>query len=176
MEPLFILLLWLIHSFIHSNVMFSLFSLVKNLHIPLLRYDGWSDGSDESLGGPELELQSILLFIKEQQIANVIFISGDVHFPFCISYDPFEQGKPLFYEIGSTPFHALCLPPPEKGPDKSFNPTTLFVDGKFADQSFLNFGHVKIDEDANFTFNLRDVKGRSMFELQLKPTEVATGT
>ena len=138
-------------------------------------YDGWSDGNDESMGGPELELQSILLFIHTEKIANVIFISGDVHFPFCISYDPFEQGKPLVYEIGSTPFHALCLPPPERGPDRSFLPTTLYADGKFADQSFLNFGQVQIDEQGNFTFNIRDVHGKSMYELKLSPSEVASG-
>ena len=134
-------------------------------------YDGWSDGNDESLGGPELELQSILMFIQQEKIENVIFISGDVHFPFAISYDPFEQGKPLIYEIGSTPLHALCLPPPERGPDQSFRPTTLYADGKFADQSFLNFGHVRIDDDGNKEFYLRDIDGKSMYELKLKPTK-----
>ncbi|CAB9522626.1 PhoD-like phosphatase [Seminavis robusta] len=135
-------------------------------------YDGWSDGSDVSMGGPELELQEVLYFIQQNQIHNVMFISGDVHFPFAISYDPFEQGTPLFYEIGSTPFHALCLPVPEKGPDKSFNPTTLYADGKFADQSFLNFGQVKIDETGELEFHLRNVHGDSMYELKLTPKGV----
>jgi alkaline phosphatase D len=132
-------------------------------------YDGWSDGCDESVGGPELELQEILHFIQHEGIKNVMFISGDVHFPFCISYDPFQSGEPLVYEIGSTPFHSLCLPPPEKGPDKSFNPTTLYADGRFADQSFLNFGQVQVDEQGNLAFNLRDLHGKSMYELKLEP-------
>jgi alkaline phosphatase D len=134
-------------------------------------YDGWSDGNDETLGGPELELQDILYFIQSEKIQNVIFISGDVHFPFAISYDPFQSGEPLVYEIGSTPLHALCLPVPEKGPDKSFNPTTMYADGRFADQSFLNFGQVQIDEDGNLVVNLRDLHGKSMYELKLSPKE-----
>ena len=50
-------------------------------------------------------------------------------------------------QIGATPFHSLCLPPPEGGPrDLSFNPTSLFADGKFAGD-LLNFGHVTISKD-----------------------------
>ena len=135
-------------------------------------YDGWSDGKYDKLSGPELELQEILRCIKDNNIHNVIFLSGDVHFPFCISYDPFEDGAPLVYEIGATPFHALCLPPPERGPDPSFHPDVLFCAGKFADQSFLNFGHVVIDESGKFTFNIRDKKGKSMYELKLEPKKV----
>jgi alkaline phosphatase D len=134
-------------------------------------YDGWSDGQDISMSGPELEMKDILLFVHNEGIRNVIFLSGDVHFPFAISYDPFERGEPLFYEIGSTPLHALCLPPPEKGPDHSFNPTTLYAEGKFADQSNLNFGQVQIDDHGNFQFNIRDVHGKSMYELKLAPKE-----
>jgi len=134
-------------------------------------YDGWSDGHDNTISGPELELKEIFQCIKDHAIKNVIFLSGDVHFPFCISYDPFEDGAPLVYELGATPFHALCLPPPERGPDTSFHPNVLFAAGKFADQNFLNFGHVEIDDQANFTFYIRDKKGDAMYELKLKPTK-----
>jgi alkaline phosphatase D len=50
-------------------------------------YDGWADGkqSDNSTG-PEMELRGILQHIRDTPIRNVVFISGDVHFPFCISY------------------------------------------------------------------------------------------
>lgn len=132
-------------------------------------YDGWSDGNSDKISGPEIELLEIFRFIKDHNIQNVVFLSGDVHFPFCISYDPFEDGEPLAYEIGATPFHSLCLPPPERGPDESFHPNVLFAAGKFADQSFLNFGHVEIDDDASFTFNIRDKNGASMYQLDLKP-------
>jgi len=132
-------------------------------------YDGWSDGNDGECSGPEVELMDIFRCIKDNNLLNVIFLSDDVHFPFCISYDPFEDGSPLVYELGATPFHALCLPPPERGPDTSFHPNVLFSDGKLADQSFLNFGHVEIDESGDFVFNIRDKKGKSMYELKLQP-------
>jgi alkaline phosphatase D len=132
-------------------------------------YDGWSDGVWDSIGGPEKELECIFQHIRDCDILNVIFLSGDVHFPFCISYDPFHAGKPLVYEIGCTPFHALCLPPPERGADNTFCPTVLYSDGTFAGD-FCNFGHVKIEgESGNFTFEIRDVRGKIMYELTLEP-------
>merc|ERR1712232_194935 len=106
-------------------------------------FDGWADGDSEVESGPELELRNILEHIRDRTISNVIFISGDVHFPFAISYDPFQSGSPLFHEFGCTPFSALCLPPPENGGDKSFNPTILFAEGKFAG-NLMNFGHITI--------------------------------
>ena len=60
-------------------------------------YDGWADGSSDSISGPEAELLRILTLIHEASVANVVFISGDVHFPFCISYDPFKTGRPLVH-------------------------------------------------------------------------------
>ena len=137
-------------------------------------YDGWSDGQWDTISGPEIELQKIFEQIRDGPIHNVIFLSGDVHFPFCISYDPFNQGKPLVYEIGATPFHALPLPPPERGPDNTFHPTVLYADGKFGGDLF-NFGHLIIDESAKLTFIIRDVKGHSLYELKLEPT-VSNGT
>ena len=104
---------------------------------------------------------------QDARIKGVVFISGDVHFPFALSYDPFHSGSPLFHEIACTPFQALCLPPPAGGPrDLSFNPTLLFAAGEFAGP-LLNFGHVTIDEAGALTFNIRDVKGSSIFELCL---------
>ena len=69
-----------------------------------------ADGYTDTVSGPEVELMKILKFIDEHPIKNVIFISGDTHFPFSISYDPFKKGTPLVYEVGATPLQALCLP------------------------------------------------------------------
>ena len=130
-------------------------------------FDGWADGNPDGLGGPEEELNSIFELLRDRSITGIIFISGDVHFPFAIAYDPFKTGTPLFYEIGCTPFHALCLPPPEGGPrDLTFNPTTLFQAGTFA-SDLLNFGHIVISDEAKFTLNIRDVNGESLYCLEL---------
>jgi alkaline phosphatase D len=129
-------------------------------------YDGWSDGNYEETSGAELEMLTILKLIRGENIKGVIFLSGDVHFPYCLSYDPFKKGEPLFYEMAATPFHALCLPPPEKGCDMSFNPTVHYAEGEFASDN-CNFGHIAIEEDGSLTFNIRDIKGKSMFEIKL---------
>lgn len=130
-------------------------------------YDGWADGNPDGISGPELELMAVVEQIRDEQITGVLFLSGDVHFPFCLSYDPFRSGRPLFHEIACTPFQALCLPPPAGGPrDLSFNPTLLFAAGEFAG-TLLNFGHCVIDEAGALTFTIRDVKGTSIYELAL---------
>eukprot|EP01052_Picozoa_sp_SAG31_P001090 SAG31_NODE_35_length_31836_cov_10.841352_9_plen_113_part_00 len=94
----------------------------------------------------------------DNAVRNIVFISGDVHFPFAASYDPFGQGEALCYEVGATPFSALCLPPPESGPDETLNPTLLFVDGQFASE-LTNFGVAEMAEDGVLTMSLRDRKG-----------------
>lgn len=134
-------------------------------------YDGWSDGKRGHVGGPEAELKQIFDHLRVEKIANIVFLSGDVHFPFAISYDPFHSGKPLFYEIGATPFHALCLPPPENGPDDTFNPTVLFAQGSFGGKDF-NFGQVSIADDGEFSFHIRDRHGSSIYNLELTPDGV----
>jgi len=136
-------------------------------------YDGWSDGNTDCVGGPEVELKSILQHISDTAIRNVVFISGDVHFPFAISYDPFDQGHPLVYEFGATPFCALCLPPPENGGDRSLNPTVLFTKGHFA-ADLMNFGHITVDDEAVLNFWIRDCKGQSLYHLELRPTPPAS--
>ncbi len=91
-------------------------------------YDGWSDGNSQSSSGPERELLAILEHVRDAPISNVVWVSGDVHFPFCVAYDPFGSGSPLCYEIGATPIHALCLPPPAPGrQDTSLRPTVLLA-------------------------------------------------
>jgi alkaline phosphatase D len=131
-------------------------------------FDGWADGKSGAFGGPEKELLKIFEHIHYQDIQNVIFLSGDVHYPYAISYDPFQSGKPLTYELAATPFHALCLPPPIGGADDTFNPTVLFAEGSFGGKNF-NFGQISIGADGKFAFQIHNSKGASIYELQLRP-------
>lgn len=133
-------------------------------------FDGWSDGCADTVSGPEVELRDILEHISKNAMKNVVFISGDVHFPFAISYDPFNEGRPLVYEFGATPFCALCLPPPcAERTDGSLNPTVLFTKGAFA-ADLMNFGHITVDDEALLNFWIRDHKGESLYHLELRPT------
>jgi len=140
-------------------------------------FDGWSDGSSASVSGPEKELLSILAHIRDHAIANVVFISGDVHFPFCISYDPFKQGKPLCYEIGATPIHALCLPTPPPGrQDTSLNPSVLYAGHVEFGGKLQNFGRCAVDDKGVATFSLHTADGEKLYALELPPTNKGGGT
>jgi alkaline phosphatase D len=134
-------------------------------------YDGWADGKSGKLGGPEKELFKIFEHIHYHDIQNVVCLGGDVHYPYAISYDPFQSGKPLTYELAATPFHALCIPPPIGGPDDTFNPTVLFAQGTFGGKNF-NFGQISIEDDGKFEFVIRNIKGASIYELKLRPDAV----
>jgi alkaline phosphatase D len=131
-------------------------------------FDGWSDGDSSGTSGAERELLRILDYIRERAVPNVVFISGDTHYPFALSYDPFKEGKPLCHEIGATPLHALCLPPPERGPDMSLNPTSLYSAGTFGGD-LCNFGHIAISDAGELTMSLRDRKGEVLFSKALQP-------
>jgi alkaline phosphatase D len=133
-------------------------------------YDGFSDGNWDHVGGPEVELLKIFEHIRDHNIRNVLFLSGDVHFPFVLSYDPFLSGKPLAYELSVSPFHALCLPPPLSGPDNTFNPTIMFTGGSFGGNSF-NFGHAVVSSDGEFDFSVRNLDGQSIYNLVLQPDD-----
>lgn len=127
--------------------------------------DGWANYTEKS--GYETELMALLFFIESQDIDNVIFLTGDTHWPFALSYDPDRDGTPNFYEFGSSPLSAIVLPPVEK-PDPSFNPTVLYAEGEFQGTLF-NFGHITVDEDGNLTFRIVDREGEEHFMTTVAP-------
>lgn len=131
-------------------------------------FDGWSTGGR---GGTEAELMSILRHIQDEGMQNVLFISGDVHFPFCISYDPFNNGRPLTWELGCTPFCALCLPCPASVSAPHLNPTVLFARGEFA-ADLCNFGHVSIEDEGRLTFTIFDAQVDPLYSVELEPGSV----
>ena len=88
--------------------------------------------------------------------------------PLAHRYDPFRDGAPLVHEIGATPLHALCLPPPERGPDLSLNPTSLYKAGTFGGD-LCNFGHAAVSDGGELTMSLRDRKGAVLYSKTLKP-------
>ena len=131
----------------------------------------WSDGSSATTSGPELELMRILELLRDEAIPNVVWISGDVHFPFCISYDPFGAGAPLCYEIGATPLHGLCLPKPADGrQDASLRPTVLYAGDVPFGGDLHNFGHCAVDDAGVATLSLHDAKGATLYQVVLPPT------
>jgi alkaline phosphatase D len=100
--------------------------------------DGWANYSERS--GYETELMALLFFLESHDIQNVVFLAGDTHWPFALSYDPDRDGQPDFYELGSSPMSSIPLPPADP-PDQTFNPTVLYAEGEFMGDLF-NFGHI----------------------------------
>jgi alkaline phosphatase D len=127
--------------------------------------DSWANYSEKS--GYETELAALLFYILNHDIENVVFISGDVHWPFAMSYDPDRDGEADFYEISAGPISAITRPPVDL-PDPSFNPTVLFAAGEF-NTDFFNFGQVVVDEEGQLVFQVLDQNGDSLYELTLEP-------
>ena len=127
--------------------------------------DGWANFTEKS--GYETELMALLFFIEAHGVDNVVFLTGDTHWPFALSYDPDRNGEANFYEFGSSPISALTLPPVEK-PDPTFNPTVLYAEGEFAG-SLFNFGHIGIDEAGDLTFRVLDQTGAERYGVVIQP-------
>lgn len=126
--------------------------------------DGWANGADRS--GYESELIALTHFFEAQAIENVVFLSGDTHWPFALSYDPDRDGEPNFYELSSSPMSAIVLPPPAQI-DPTFNPTVLYAEGEFQG-SLFNFGQITIADNGDLTFRILDREGVEHFSLALQ--------
>ena len=128
-------------------------------------YDSWAGTT--GMEGYEPELATLLRSIHSRGIQNVVFLAGDTHWPYAISYDPDRDDEADFYELGSSPLSALPLAPVEK-PDATFNPTVLYVEGRHAGDLF-NFGHITVAESGALTFKVIDWKGVEHYALSLSP-------
>lgn len=127
--------------------------------------DGWANGTNR--GGYETELMALLFYLSDQKVNNVVFLTGDTHWPFALSFDPDRNGKPNFYEFSSSPLSAITLPPPQL-PDQTFNPTMLYAEGEFQG-TFFNFGQISITAAGDLTFRVVDREGKEHFTTTLKP-------
>lgn len=127
--------------------------------------DSWANFTDKS--GYETELLSLLFFIESQPVENVVFLTGDTHWPFALSYDPDRDGEPNFYEFASSPLSAIVLPPaPDLDP--TLNPTVLYAEGEFQGDLF-NFGQISVAEDGALTFRVIDREGAERFSQTITP-------
>jgi alkaline phosphatase D len=126
--------------------------------------DGWADNGEPS--GYETELMSLLYFIEANDIENVIFLSGDAHWPYALSFDPDRDGTPNFYELSASPLSAIPLAP--GAVDQTFNPKVLYAEGTFQGDLF-NFGQINITDDGALIFKIIDRDGTTRYELALQP-------
>lgn len=127
--------------------------------------DSWADGGDRS--GYETEMMRLLYYIESNDIQNVIFLTGDTHWPFAISFDPDMDGTVNFYELSSSPLSAIPLAPADV--DQTFNPTVLYAEGEFMGDLF-NYGNIEIATNGDLLFRVVNKDGQEQYALELTPT------
>ncbi|WP_353980301.1 alkaline phosphatase D family protein [Salinicola endophyticus] len=128
--------------------------------------------------GRELELARLLKAIRDDDIANVVWFTADVHYTAAHHYAPeraaFKQFKP-FWEFVSGPLHAGTFGPNDL--DATFGPKVVFQKAPPAGQKNLPpsagyqfFGQVDLDgESETLTVTLKDSDGTALHTQVLTP-------
>jgi alkaline phosphatase D len=161
--------------------------IAADMPLGLVVYDDWrtktgseavANADDGPPLGRELEIADLLAFIKRENIRNVAWITGDVHYAATHYYDSekaaFKNFTP-FYEFVAGPLCAGGFGP--NALDGTFGPQVRFQKvppaGTFnvaPSQGSCNFGHVKIDGRSGvMTVTHRDAQGAVMHTTELTP-------
>ncbi len=140
-------------------------------------FDAFANSNGPALGR-ELELASLLRFIKQRNIRNVIWITTDVHYATAHYYDParaqFTDFLP-FWEFIAGPLNAGTFGPGEL--DNTFGPQVKFIgippgmkQNRPPSAGFQFFGSVRIDGKTELlTVRLHDLSGKVIYTLDLPP-------
>jgi alkaline phosphatase D len=137
-------------------------------------YDGIANYDGKPLGR-ELEIANLLAFLSQNNVKNIVFLTGDVHYAAAIYYSPekaqFKTFNP-FYEFISGPLNAGTFGPNKL--DNTFGPSVLFQKTPNKNKSNLSpfnglqfFGEVEINKNGAFTVFLRDIMNRIIYKQEL---------
>jgi alkaline phosphatase D len=139
------------------------------------RFEAVANGGGPPLGR-ELELAELLRFIKTQRIANLVWLTADVHYTAAHFYDPtkakFSDFDP-FWEFVSGPLHAGSFGPADI--DNTFGLQVVYqklpvIQNSSPLAGYQFFGEVNIaGQDGTLTVTLRDMTGAALFERRLEP-------
>jgi alkaline phosphatase D len=121
-------------------------------------YDGWAGGTDGT--GFERERQVIVDAIVEKQIANVVFLGGDIHWVQANIYDPNQDGVVDFHEFVSGPLSAR--PGHLTAPSPVLHPNTLINE-----EGYDNFGLVRVSKEV-FDVSIIDATGKTRFSYRVQ--------
>jgi alkaline phosphatase D len=139
------------------------------------RFENGANGDGPALGR-ELEIAELLRHIKRERIANVVWLTADVHYCAAHYYDPnraqFQDFEP-FWEFVSGPLNAGSFGPNTL--DNTFGPQVVFQKAPPPGQVNLPpsaglqfFGQVDIDRRSReLTVTLKDLAGQSLFSQRL---------
>jgi len=137
-----------------------------------------AQGDDGPPLGRELEIAGLLRFIRYAGIANVVWLTADVHYTAAHYYDPnvarFQAFAP-FWEFVSGPLNAGSFGPNPL--DATFGPQVVFAKAPPAGRFNLPpsaglqfFGQVDIEAAGEvMTVRLKDLEGATLFTQELEP-------
>jgi alkaline phosphatase D len=180
-------LAWLKRSLLNSTATWKLIasdmpiSLVVpdlNPDVPKGTFEAWANGDNGPPSGRELEIASLLSFIKNNAIKNVVWVTADVHYAHAIRYMPdrarFTDFDP-FWEFVAGPINAGTFGPNEI--DLTFGPESKFIgipaemkQNRSPFDGFQFYGIGRIDGDTRvLTMSLHDVEGKRLYAVDLQP-------
>jgi alkaline phosphatase D len=149
-----------------------------NPDVPKGTYEAWANGDHGVPLGRELEIASLLAFIKNNDIANVVWVTADVHYASATRYEParahFTDFRP-FWEFVAGPINAGTFGPGEI--DQTFGPDVRFQSvaagmkqNRPPTEGKQYFGQAVIDGATEvMTVSLHDITGAVLFKIDLDP-------
>lgn len=125
--------------------------------------ENWANGGGP--GGFERELLDLVDSVRRDGLRNVVWLSGDVHFPQAINYDVNADGRVDFYEFTSGPLSAfhrmpLCL-------DETLNPQRQYAPPP--NDPYFNFGVLSINARGALRVSFQDRAGQTRYATTLSP-------
>jgi alkaline phosphatase D len=162
--------------------------IASDMPIGLIVWDDWkaktgaeavANGDHGPPSGRELEFAELLAFIKRAGIANVVWLTADVHYTAAHHYTPdkaqFQDFEP-FWEFVSGPLHAGTFGP--NALDMTFGPEVRFMKAPKPEQGqnlppsagLQFFGIVDIDDKSRqMTVRLMDRGNAELYRVTLDP-------
>jgi alkaline phosphatase D len=149
-----------------------------NADVPKGTYEAWANGDHGAPLGRELEIASLLAFIKNNGIRNVVWVTADVHYAQATLYDPsraaFGDFTP-FWEFVAGPINAGTFGPNEI--DRTFGPDVKYVSvpagmkqNRPPSDGMQYFGLARIDGVTEvLTVSLHDLTGKVLYRVDLQP-------
>ena len=128
--------------------------------------------------GRELEIASLLRFLRDRRIRNVVFVTGDVHYCAAHYYNParaaFTEFHP-FWEFVAGPAHAGTYGPAEL--DRTFGPELKFIgippgmkQNRPPSDGLQFFGTLTASAKTRaLTVTLRNAEGKILYTVELAP-------
>jgi alkaline phosphatase D len=146
--------------------------------VPKGTFEAWANADNGPPAGREHEIASLLAFLKENAIRNVVWVTADVHYAAAYRYAPekarFTNFDP-FWEFVAGPINAGTFGPGEV--DLTFGAEEKFMSiprdmkqNRSPLDGFQFFGLGKIDGATEvLTVSLHGIDGKELWKVDLDP-------